>query len=123
VALLPHPTWAGPPNPGGGGGGSAATHRWYLPDHLGSSVLVAAGNGSVVQRRFFEPFGRIEAESQPTETTRQLFAGQELSPATGLYDFRARWYDPEIGRFLSVDPVIGELSAASAFGCAVRRGL
>jgi RHS repeat-associated protein len=34
-----------------------------------------------------------------------FFQGRELDPVTGLYDFRARWYDPRLGRFLSPDPL------------------
>jgi len=34
-----------------------------------------------------------------------LFQGREYSAATGLYNFRARWYDPVTGRWLSKDPI------------------
>jgi RHS repeat-associated protein len=34
-----------------------------------------------------------------------LFTGRELDRSTGLYYYRARYYDPEIGRFLSEDPL------------------
>ncbi len=33
------------------------------------------------------------------------FQGQWLDEATGLYNFRARYYDPETGRFMSYDPI------------------
>jgi len=36
---------------------------------------------------------------------RYLFQGREYSFATGLYNFRARWYEPELGRWLSNDPI------------------
>jgi len=36
---------------------------------------------------------------------RYLFQGCEYSYATGLYNFRARWYDPATGRWLSTDPI------------------
>ncbi|MEI8242332.1 MAG: RHS repeat-associated core domain-containing protein, partial [bacterium] len=36
---------------------------------------------------------------------RYLFHGREFSWTTGLYYFRARWYDPVTGRWLSPDPI------------------
>ena len=33
------------------------------------------------------------------------FVGREYLPALGLYYFRARFYDPRLGRFLSPDPI------------------
>jgi RHS repeat-associated protein len=57
----------------------------------------------------FEPFGQVIAEtSNPTEESAQLFTGQKLDTRSGLYDFKARWYDPEAGVFLSVDPVVAD---------------
>jgi RHS repeat-associated protein len=35
-----------------------------------------------------------------------LFTGQRYERSTGLYDFQQRWYDPDCGRFLGVDPVV-----------------
>lgn len=37
--------------------------------------------------------------------TRHRFHGRELSAATGLVHFRARWYDPAVGRWISKDPI------------------
>jgi len=98
--------WAGGPGPSG-----TLKYRFYFSDHLGSGVLVTNETGTVVDRRAFEPFGQVVAESGPpgqgpTETTEQVFTGQRLENTSGLYDFRARWYDPTSGRFLSVDPIV-----------------
>lgn len=63
--------------------------------------------GTVLERRLFEPFGEVldqivdAAAWVPTSFTGQLFH-DELD----LYNFGARWYDSEAGRFASVDPII-----------------
>jgi len=36
---------------------------------------------------------------------RYTFQGRELDWSTGLYNFRARWYESETGRWLSKDPI------------------
>jgi RHS repeat-associated protein len=59
-----------------------------------------------VRRRLFEPFGKVLNTGTSTEPHDTLFTGQRLEEGTGLYDFQQRWYDPDCGRFMGVDPVI-----------------
>src|SRR5262249_44383718 len=51
----------------------------------------------------YEPFGRTSTEGQAATTAYQ-FTGRE-NDATGLYYYRARYYSPSTGRFVSEDPV------------------
>jgi len=92
LALLPHPAWAGG---GGGSGNGTRVIRFYYQDHLGTDILIMDADDTVVSRRVYEPFGRVEEESDPTEAGHHLFTGQRMESTTGLYDFRARWYDPD----------------------------
>jgi RHS repeat-associated protein len=46
--------------------------------------------------------------AQGTTTNNYLFAGEQLEPALGLYNLRARNYDSSVGRFVSADPFRGE---------------
>jgi len=101
--LVPAPALAG-----GGPNGPALHRRWLIHDHLGSAVLAVGPDGTAVQQRLFEPFGAVIGASPSSggEATAQLFTGQRYQAVAGLYDFKARWYDPVTGRFLSVDPIV-----------------
>ena len=74
-------------------------------DHLGSPVAVTSVTGEVIWNAQFSAYGK---EYQGTGTPAQDpigFAGSSNDRQTGLVYMQARFYDPDIGRFLSVDPV------------------
>jgi RHS repeat-associated protein len=52
----------------------------------------------------FDSFGELTT-STGTAINPFQYAGREFDPETGLYNNRARYYDPKIGRFDSEDPV------------------
>jgi len=80
--------------------GSAATGSLYfLQDHLGSTKALTDSSGAVVEQSQYESFG----ESAGSSLTRYGFTGRERDSATGLLYYRARWLDPQQGRFLSED--------------------
>jgi RHS repeat-associated protein len=68
-----------------------------------SNVDAAAGN--VSSHVSYDAFGMILASSNTSITTRFGFTGREFDAETGLNFYRARYYDPSIGRFLSEDPL------------------
>jgi RHS repeat-associated protein len=109
VTLVAPNAWAGGP-PSFGDGSSTWVRRWISHDRLGSAIAFTDATGATIQRRVFEPFGQVVAESPQTEATATLFTGQQLDGSAGLYDFKARWYDAETGRFLSVDPLVGNIA-------------
>jgi RHS repeat-associated protein len=79
---------------------SAATGSLYfLQDHLGSTKTLTDSSGAVVEQSQYESFG----ESAGSSLTRYGFTGRERDSATGLLYYRARWLDPQQGRFLSED--------------------
>ncbi len=78
---------------------------WYLIGPLGSVYGLADSIGNrLVNLYAYDPWGLAEAESEAV-SNRFRYAGRELDAATGLYYFRARYYDPLTGGFLSEDPI------------------
>jgi RHS repeat-associated protein len=82
---------------------SARTTTYYHNDGLGSVVAATNEAGQVLWRKDYAPFG--EQIDTAADGERQAYTGKPHDDVTGLTYFGARYYDPEIGRFLSVDPV------------------
>jgi RHS repeat-associated protein len=77
------------------------TTSYYVTDHLRSTRLITDETGNPLTSVAFYPFGNPNNYTGFTQS--YLFAGKEQD-ATGLYYFNARYYDPEIGRFITRDP-------------------
>ena len=84
-------------------------YYYYLIDHLGNNRLVVNSGGTVVQKNHYYPFGMSFAETSVAEQGKQpyKFGGKELDMMNGLnqYDYSARYYDPAIARFTTMDPM------------------
>lgn len=76
---------------------------YYHTDALGSPVARTNSSGSVIERQEYEPYGRQLASLPPQDGPG--YTGHVYDAATGLNYMQQRYYDPEVGRFLSVDPV------------------
>ncbi|MEY4377320.1 MAG: hypothetical protein RJB26_1870, partial [Pseudomonadota bacterium] len=95
---------------------------WYATtDEAGSLDTLTDGQGAVLSRLRYSPFGaRLSAvvgntgglqateQSAIAATTRRGFGMQSHADNLGLVHFGQRVLDPAIGRFLSPDPVVGE---------------
>jgi RHS repeat-associated protein len=77
---------------------------YYHGDALGSITEITSQSGAVVQRYAYSSFGKIESQLDPNFVQPYTFTARELDTETGLYYFRARFYDSAIGRFTSEDP-------------------
>ena len=83
-------------------------------NHLGSVTAVTDDKGRIRQTRDYEPFGAAEGWNGGLHSGRRTvgpaFQGQEFDSSTDLYNFKARHYDPEIGRFTSADTIVSDAS-------------
>jgi RHS repeat-associated protein len=81
---------------------------YVLSDGLGSTVALTDGSGTVTATYEYDVYGDVRASSGTT-STEYRFTGQQAEAATGLVYLRARYYDPQTGRFLQRDPFGGFL--------------
>ncbi len=73
-----------------------------LSDGQNNVRLLTDGNGAVTDHYTYDAYGNL-LSSQGTTVNPYRYTGQQLDSLTGLYDLRARYYDPTSGRFLSRD--------------------
>jgi len=77
---------------------------FYHADGLGSVTSLSNATGSLAQTYTFDSFGKQTA-SGGSLTNPFQYTAREFDPETSLYYYRARYYDPNVGRFLSEDPL------------------
>ncbi len=74
---------------------------FFHADALGSVTKITNLTGAVLTTRRYDSFGNFEL----APASGYGFTGREWDPETSLFYYRARYYDPRIGRFLSEDPI------------------
>lgn len=74
---------------------------------LGSTALTTDSAGASVAELRYRPFG-VFRYNTTGQVTSYRFTGQRWDSGTGLYWYRSRWYDPEIGRFIQPDTIVPE---------------
>jgi len=79
---------------------------WLLQESVrGNVVDVLDDNGALKNHLTYDAFGNITGQTDPAYTPRFTYAGREWDAAAGLYYYRARYYDPRVGRFIGEDPL------------------
>ena len=81
----------------------AGTVTYFHNDLAGTPLAATDANGNLLWRQGYKPYGerldpKAPAEQQP------WFTGKAHVEAAGLSYYGARWYDPQLGRFMGVDP-------------------
>jgi RHS repeat-associated protein len=74
---------------------------YYMQDQIGSTVVLTEPVGFDPQGTSYDAYGH----QQYAMDTRFTYSGREADPDTGLMNYRARWYDPQLGRFTNEDPI------------------
>jgi RHS repeat-associated protein len=89
---------------------------YYLNDHLGSAAVVIDSAGNVKDKYKYKPFGE-SAGTTVTLGQSYRYTGKPLDEEMDLdwYYYGARYYDPEIGRFLAIDPLHGKYPILSPY--------
>lgn len=87
---------------------------YYINDHLGTPQRVVAANGAVLWSGVYDAFGGVVI-GVASLTNNLRFAGQYFDGESGLYYNYFRYYDAEIGRYITSDP-IGLDGGVNAYG-------
>jgi len=82
--------------------GAATTNRVYLADALGSVVALTDSSGVISNEYDYEPFTVVTNIGLSLNSYK--FTARE-DDGTGLYYYRARYFHPALGRFVSEDPM------------------
>ena len=82
---------------------------YFTYDGLGSTANLTDDQGDVVDDYSYDVFGAVRSQSGSSENY-WLFTGEQEDSDSGLYYLRARYYDPEVGRFLGRDPLRGSIA-------------
>ncbi|MBP5227790.1 MAG: hypothetical protein J6336_10445 [Kiritimatiellae bacterium] len=101
--------------------GAATNTLCAVTDPLGTVHALVDASGGIAVAYAYDSWGNLlsaTGDESLITTLRFTWQGREYSHATGLYNFRARWYDPAAGRWLSKDPIglEGGLNLYETFG-------
>lgn len=89
-----------------GAGGVQAKERvtYFHNDLLGSPVAATDSQGTLLWQEEYTPYGKRLSKEDDGKNSR-WYTGKSEVAGLGVQYFDARWYDAELGRFLSIDPV------------------
>jgi RHS repeat-associated protein len=79
---------------------------WLHGDHLGSASLTTSGSGQIVSQQRYKPYGQTRWISGTIPTDWRFTDQRSDEAGIGLYDYKARYLDPRIGRFISADTIV-----------------
>ncbi|MEQ8749527.1 MAG: RHS repeat-associated core domain-containing protein, partial [Amphiplicatus sp.] len=80
-------------------GADTSDRRWLVSDERGSVVAVTDGAGAAFAVNSYDVYGKPGAGNMG----RFAYTGQTFIPEVGLYHYKARFYSPDLGRFMQTD--------------------
>ena len=81
----------------------SGTTNYFERDGLGTVTSLSSPTGGIANSYTYDSFGKLTG-STGTFTNPFQYTGREFDSESGLYYYRARYYDPSIGRFIGEDP-------------------
>ena len=88
------------------------THRYQHPDALGTPIAETGATQNLLAKFEYEPYGQLV---NGTLQNGPGYTGHVQDKATGLTYMQQRYYEPGLGRFLSVDPVTTDAKSGGHF--------
>ena len=82
----------------------AGTTSYYNADALGSITSLSNSSAAIANTYTYDSFGKLSASTGTLANPFQ-YTGRDYDVETGARYYRARHYDPNIGRFISEDPI------------------
>jgi RHS repeat-associated protein len=86
---------------------------YFLADQINSTIALTDQSGAIKQQYSYDPYGNVTlTDTMIGFTNPYQYTGREAD-APGLYYYRARYYSPAMGGFISEDPITfggGQLS-------------
>ncbi|MCI3270320.1 RHS repeat-associated core domain-containing protein [Streptomyces cylindrosporus] len=88
--------------------------KWRFNDTQGSAQIAVPEGTGLVERAYYDPYGKIRDPLLHAPPTDRGWLGKVRDPSTGLNALDARYYDADLGRFVSTDPALDLTSAQTA---------
>ncbi|MBV5348034.1 DUF1566 domain-containing protein [bacterium] len=90
------------------------SHRYYHFDQTGNTLALTDDNGALSDAYAYSPFGESTARGNTTNPFRFVGRYGVMDDGNGTNYMRARYYRPDIGRFLSLDKLLGAIADPQA---------
>lgn len=87
------------------------TVSWFHTNHQGSVIAMSNGSGAAIAVANYSEYGKFGTDASgnpltaPPGGSQFGYTGRQWDAKAGLYNYRARYYDPALGVFLSMDPI------------------
>lgn len=85
---------------------------WLLSDHLSSTSVTVDATGNAISMLKYTAYGELRTG---TSTSDYQYTGQRNEAEIGLYFYVARFYDPQLARFISADTIVPEPNSIKGY--------